>query len=64
MATAGDLDGDGRSDLLLGLIPWNEIDDDSAGVYLVTAADLPHLDIDEDDPGGAIHLSNVVSSRP
>ena len=51
-------------DLLLGLIPWNEIDDDSAGVYLVTAADLPHLDIDEDDPGGAIHLSNVVSSRP
>ena len=60
----GDVDGDGLDDLLLGLVPRYEIDDDSAGVYLVTAADLPHLDIDEDHPGGAIHLSSIVSSRP
>ena len=60
----GDVDGDGLDDLLLGLVPWYEIDANSVGVYLVTAADLDYLDIDEGEPGGAIHLSNVVSSRP
>ena len=60
----GDVDGDGLDDLLLGLVPWDETDNDSMGVYLVTAADLTRLDIDEGGPGGAIHLSNVISSRP
>ena len=60
----GDVDGDGLDDFLLGLFPWDGADDGVAAAYLVTAADLPHLDINDGGPGGVIHLSNVVSSRP
>ena len=68
----GDVDGDGLDDLLLGLV-WDRVsvvagsDAEQGNVfaaYLVTAADLPHLDIDEGDPGGVIHLSSIVSPRP
>ena len=64
----GDVDGDGLDDLLLGMFaPFGSINGEHrsvVGAFLVTAADLPHLDIDEGDPGGVIHLSSIVSPRP
>lgn len=56
-ATAGDVDGDGREDFLLGAASR-----DSSVAYLVVAADLEALDaLDGED--GEIDLSNVVRGR-
>ena len=62
----GDVDGDGLDDLLLGIVGPSEAaaHRDVIAAYLVTAADLPHLVIDESDAGAVIHLSNIVSPRP
>ena len=58
---AGDVDGDGLDDFLLGLVPRAGRVDELAAAYLVTAADLPLLDLDDGELGGVIYLSEVVS---
>ena len=56
-ARAGDVDGDGREDFLLGAAS-----SESSAAYLVVAADLEALDaLDRDD--GEIDLSKVVGTR-
>ena len=59
VGAAGDVDGDGLDDFLLALVPQLGRVDEPAAAYLVTAADLPLLDL-----GGVIYLSKIVSSRP
>ena len=65
VATVGDVDGDGLSDFIFG----EEYSFSSASVvssvvaYLVSAADLPHLDAADGQTDGKIYLFNIVRPR-
>ena len=60
VASAGDTDGDGLTDFLIGVSWWN-----TAGTaYLVSAADLPHLDAADGRRDHRIDLSRIVTPRP
>ena len=60
VANAGDTDGDGLTDFLIGISWWN-----TAGTaYLITAADLPHLDAADGRKDHRIDLSRIVTPRP
>ena len=57
-AAAGDVDGDGREDFLLGVVS-----EDASAAYLIVAADLAPLDAADGSRDGVIHLANVAGSR-
>ena len=60
VANAGDTDGDGLTDFLIGVSWWN-----TAGTaYLISAADLPHLDAADGRKDHHIDLSRIVAPRP
>ena len=60
VANAGDVDGDGLTDFLIGVSWWN-----TAGTaYLVNAADLPHLDAADGRRDNRIDLARIVAPRP
>ena len=52
---AGDVDGDGREDFLLGVVS-----EDSSAAYLIMSADLEPLDAADGTRDGVIDLANVV----
>ena len=56
--TAGDVDGDGREDFLLGVVS-----DGNSAVYLIVGADLEPLDAADGSRDGVIDLGDVVSPR-
>ena len=60
VAPAGDIDGDGMPDLIIGA-PYHSTDElRSAGaVYLIAAADLTGADLADDTTDGVISLANV-----
>ena len=58
IGSAGDVDGDGLTDLLIGFA-----EDGASAAYLVNAADLPHLDAADRTRDRVIHLHSVVGSR-
>ena len=58
VAGAGDVDGDGREDMLLGLTL-----EDTGAAYLIVAADLPLLDAADGERDGHIDLGNVAGPR-
>lgn len=55
---AGDVDGDGLEDFLLGVVSEN-----SSVAYLIVAADLPLLDVADGRLDKVIQLMNVAGSR-
>ena len=55
---AGDVDGDGREDFLLGVVSEN-----SSAAYLIMSADLEPLDAADGSRDGVIHLGNVAGPR-
>ena len=55
---AGDVDGDGREDFLLGVVS-----EDSSVAYLIMSADLEPLDAADGSQDGVIHLGNVAGPR-
>ena len=59
VATVGDVDGDGLSDFIFG----NDNIFTSGEAYLVSAADLPHLDAADGQTDGKIYLFNIVRPR-
>ena len=59
VATVGDVDGDGLSDFIFG----NDNFFTSGEAYLVSAADLPHLDAADGQADGKIYLSSIVRPR-
>ena len=67
VARAGDVDGDGREDFMLGVASssWSDIPDTdkSSSVYLIVSADLNFLDTLDDREDGKIQLSNVAGQR-
>ena len=60
VAPAGDIDGDGMPDLIIGA-PYHSSDElRSAGaVYLIAAADLAAADLADDTTDGVISLANI-----
>ena len=54
---AGDVDGDGREDFLLGVVS-----EDTSAAYLIVAADLAPLDAADGNRDGVIDLANVAGS--
>ncbi|MYE28174.1 MAG: hypothetical protein F4X78_00445 [Gammaproteobacteria bacterium] len=67
VARAGDVDGDGREDFMLGVASssWSDIPDTdkSSSVYLIVSADLNFLDTLDGREDGKIQLSNVAGQR-
>ena len=64
IVSAGDIDADGRDDILLAVIPnYIEPGDPPGAAYLVMSVDLPHLDIADGRADGAILLSHMVRPR-
>ena len=61
IGSAGDLDGDGLTDFLIGFAEDN--DDGASAAYLVNAADLPHLDAADRTRDRVIHLHSIVRPR-
>ena len=59
VASAGDVDGDGLSDLLIGAVLADGNGADSGASYLVTAADLAALDAADGLTDGVIDLGHV-----
>ena len=59
VATVSDFDGDGLADLILGA----EQRPSSGVAYLVSAADMPHLDAADGQIDGKIYLFNIVRPR-
>ena len=57
-AAAGDVDGDGLEDFLLGVTS-----DDGSVAYLIVAADLDPLDAADGRRDGSIDLANIVGTR-
>ena len=62
IASAGDVDGDGLGDIVLGMVP-NENGRFYRAAYLINAADLPHLDAADGNRDGRIFLSSMVRPR-
>ena len=58
VATVGDVDSDGLADFIIGEY-WSY----SGEAYLVSAADLPHLDAADGQADGKIYLFNIVRPR-
>ncbi|MCY4533300.1 MAG: hypothetical protein OXC84_13385 [Gammaproteobacteria bacterium] len=58
VATVGDVDSDGLADFIIG-----EYLSYSGEAYLVSAADLPHLDAADGQTDGKIYLFNIVRPR-
>ena len=56
VANAGDIDSDGLEDFLIGVPGSNE-------AYLIIAADLPLLDVDDGIEDGTIRLSNIAGAQ-
>ena len=61
IAPAGDVDGDGLTDVLIG-VP-NQSLQGASNAYLINAADLPHLDAADRSRDGVIDLRFVVRPR-
>ena len=59
VATVGDVDSDGLADFIFG----SEFSFSSGVAYLVSAADLPHLDEADGQIDGKIYLFNIVRPR-
>ena len=62
IATPGDVDADGLGDILLGVFPLSRygLPAPASVVYLIVAADLPHLDVADGRMDGRIFLSNLT----
>jgi len=62
---AGDVDGDGREDFMLGMTTHsdNENESNPDSVYLIVSADLKWLDAADGSQDGIIQLSNVAGLR-
>ena len=58
VATAGDMDGDGREDILLGVVS-----NESSAAYLIVAADLEVLDASDGMRDGVIDIANIAGPR-
>ena len=67
VGAAGDVDADGLGDILLAVIPYTARSPSPppgpGAVYLLVAADLPHLDAADGRMDGKIFLANVVRAR-
>ena len=67
VGAAGDVDADGLGDILLAVIPYTAKSPSPppgpGAVYLLVAADLPHLDAADGRMDGKIFLANVVRAR-
>ena len=63
VAGAGDMDGDGREELLLG-IGLRSSQGTASAAYLIFASDLEPLDAADGLRDGRIDLANVVGRRP
>ena len=65
IAAAGDVDADGLGDVLLAVNNFSISGHGTllGAVYLIVAADLPHLDAADGNPDGYIFLSNVTRER-
>ena len=72
VARAGDVDGDGREDFMLGVVSQLsccgpeadlENEDNTSSVYLIVSADLKFLDTLDGREDGKIQLSNVAGQR-
>ena len=62
--TAGDFDGDGRSDIVIGAPLHSSPGMAEAGaVYLIAAADLPAVDAADGSADQAIHLAHAASGQ-
>ena len=61
IAAAGDVDADGLGDILLAVFPFSDdgLPAPASVVYLIVAADLPHLDAADGRMDGRIFLSNL-----
>ena len=61
IAAAGDVDADGLGDILLAVFPFSDdgLPAPTSVLYLIVAADLPHLDIADGRMDGRIFLSNL-----
>jgi len=66
IAAVGDIDDDGLGDVVLAVVPSGSAQppDAPGGAYLITAADLPHLDVADGRTDGRIFLDSVVGTRP
>ncbi|MCY4430170.1 MAG: FG-GAP repeat protein, partial [Rhodospirillales bacterium] len=63
VAAAGDVDGDGLGDILIGTYNYGGPSPAATMGYLILAADLPHLDAEDGRVDGLISLSSVVRPR-
>ena len=63
IASAGDVDGDGRDDVLLSVMPLGNRGRIYRNVYLINSADLAYLDAADNHVDGRILLSNIVRQR-
>ncbi len=59
VSSAGDMDGDGLSDLIIGAYHSDIIGFFSGGSYLVSAADLAAADLADGTTDGVINLGNI-----
>ncbi|MCY4183105.1 MAG: M12 family metallo-peptidase [Gammaproteobacteria bacterium] len=63
VANAGDVDGDGRGDFLLGAAATSPNEDYLSSVYLIVSADLKLLDAADGSEDGVIQLAAIPGPR-
>ena len=65
VASAGDIDADGRDDIYLAVFPFSSSAPPRppSAAYVIMAADLPHLDAADGREDHKIFLSNLVRAR-
>ena len=65
VASAGDLDADGRDDLFLGVFPFasSQPPRPPGAAYIIMASELPHLDAADGHVDNKIFLSHLVGER-
>jgi len=63
VASAGDVDGDGRGDFLLGTVSTSPDEDYASSVYLIVSADLKLLDAADGSEDGVIQLAAIPGLR-